>query len=134
MRRSLRRWGPAILQMALIFGASSIPNLQGLPAGVSDKTGHFVGYAILGVCVLHAVVADRWAGVTRRHAWQALAISSIYGMFDEFHQRFVPGRSPDVNDWIADTLGAGAAILVLLILAALNRRPAVGAGDSSRDQ
>ena len=35
-----------------------------------------------------------------------LFIVSIYGVSDEFHQYFVPGRSCDFLDWGADTLGA----------------------------
>lgn len=134
MRRPIWRWAPAILQMAVIFGASSIPNLQNLPGGVSDKTGHFVGYAILGACVLYGLASARWAGVTARHGWQALAVSSIYGASDEFHQRFVPGRSPDVNDWIADTLGAAAAIVVLLAVVALKRRSSAGRREPNQNR
>ncbi len=40
--------GPALLQMAAIFGASSIPDLTRLPGGISDHTGHFIGDALLG--------------------------------------------------------------------------------------
>lgn len=34
-----------------------------------------------------------------------LGIGAIYGMTDELHQMFVPGRSPDVLDWLADVFG-----------------------------
>lgn len=126
----LWRWGPAALQMTLIFGASSIANLQHLPGDVSDKTGHFVGYAILGACVLWALASARWANVNGARAWQALAFSSLYGVSDEFHQHFVPGRSPAIDDWMADTLGAASAILVVLLVARLRprRTGAAGAG------
>jgi len=43
-----------------------------------------------------------------------IAFSSLYGVSDEWHQAFVPGRSSDVWDWLADTVGAGLAVLVLL--------------------
>lgn len=121
MKRWSWRWGPAVLQMALIFVASSIPNLQRIPGDVSDKTAHFIAYAVLGVCLFYALAAGRWRGFRARHAWRALVLSSFYGASDEFHQHFVPGRSPDVHDWVADTLGAGLAILVLLLLAAITR-------------
>ena len=41
-----------------------------------------------------------------------------YGISDEFHQSFVPGRTPDVLDWLADTSGA---LLAALLLAWLSR-------------
>jgi VanZ family protein len=39
-----------------------------------------------------------------------LLVVSAYGASDEWHQSFVPGRSTDVRDWIADTIGAALAI------------------------
>ena len=36
----------------------------------------------------------------------SLIFSSLYGMSDEWHQSFVPGRMSDVADWVADTVGA----------------------------
>jgi len=41
----------------------------------------------------------------------ALAYYQTYGVSDEFHQRFVPGRSSDVYDLLADAEGAAAASL-----------------------
>ena len=43
--------------MAVIFIASSIPNLTHIPGDVSDKTAHFAAYAILGALMLRARVA-----------------------------------------------------------------------------
>jgi VanZ family protein len=114
-------WGPAVAQMVAIFVASSIPDLTELPGGVSDKTGHFIGYAILGTCVWRALAGARWRGFTTRGAALALLFSSVYGASDEYHQSFVHGRSPDVHDWVADTLGAAAAIAALMVVAAVVR-------------
>ena len=57
----------------------------------------------------------------------AVALASLYGATDEFHQSLVPGRDADVVDWVADTLGAaiGAALATAAIRAL--RRPR-GAG------
>ena len=43
--------------MALIFIASSIPNLTHLPGNMSDKTGHGIGYGLLGLVLLRALRA-----------------------------------------------------------------------------
>ena len=116
-------WGPALLQMVAIFVASSIPNLKQLPGDVSDHTGHFVGYAILGVLVLRACAGARWIGVTPRAAMRAWVICAVYGATDEFHQMFTAGRTPAVDDWIADATGAAAAVAAGLAMAAwLSRR------------
>ena len=44
--------------MAAIFIASSIPNLDRIPGGFSDKTAHFWAYAVLGAFALRAT----WPG------------------------------------------------------------------------
>jgi VanZ family protein len=46
-------------------------------------------------------------------AMASIAFSSLYGLSDEWHQSFVPGRSSDSMDWVADTLGASLAALLL---------------------
>jgi VanZ family protein len=107
--------------MAVIFAFSSIPNLTATPLDVTDHTGHFIGYAVLGTLAFRAVARGRWQGLTPRAAAIAWVLSAAYGITDEWHQGFVPGRSPAVDDWIADALGAAAAVLLLLATARLRR-------------
>jgi len=52
----------------------------------------------------------------------AVVLGSAYGLTDEIHQAFVPGRSADPRDWVADT--AGAVLGALLAVAYLRRREA----------
>jgi VanZ family protein len=40
-------------------------------------------------------------------------ITILYGAFDEIHQAFVPGRTPDKYDLLADSVGAVVAIVVV---------------------
>jgi hypothetical protein len=108
-------WGPAVAQMAAIFFLSSMATLPSLPGGLTSYTGHVIGYAILGACVLRALARATWQGVTTRTAWWAWVWSAAYGATDEIHQRFVPGRTATVDDWIADAVGAAIAIGALLI-------------------
>jgi VanZ family protein len=108
--RRLLLWGPVALQMFLIFGASSMSDPGPLPGNMSDKTGHFLGYALLGVLVLRALAGGRFAGITLRTAILAIVVSSAYGASDEFHQRYVAGRTPDVMDLLADACGSSAGV------------------------
>ncbi len=43
-----------------------------------------------------------------------MGIASFYGMTDEIHQYFVPGRSVEILDWLADTVGGGLGVLFYL--------------------
>jgi VanZ family protein len=65
-------------------------------------------------CILGWLIA---AALRRAHrltlpktALLAMLIASGYGVTDEFHQRFVPNRTCDVVDWVADTLGSSAGL------------------------
>ncbi len=48
-------------------------------------------------CIVRALVAARVRGVTARVAVAARLLAALYGVTDELHQRFVPGRR-DVDD------------------------------------
>ncbi len=108
-----------MLQLAIIFAASSIPNLRHIPGGISDKSGHSIGYAILGGLILRALAGGRLQGVTWKRVIAAIVLSTLYGVSDELHQLFVPGRSADPFDVLADTVGAtiGTSIGWLLSVA-----------------
>ena len=114
-------WGPVVFQMALIFAASSIPNLTKLPGGISDKSGHSIGYALLAALLLRAFAGGRFAGVTWRSAGAAIVLATLYGVSDEFHQMFVPGRSSDRYDVVADSIGATIAAVGGWLAAATRR-------------
>jgi VanZ family protein len=112
--------------MAVIFLLSSIPNLGPLPGGMSDKTGHFVGYAILGAAALRAFARGGWSGVTPMAARLAVLLAAAYGATDEFHQRFVPGRTSAFDDWAADVFGAVAVVALALVVGRLRSAGARG--------
>ena len=105
-------WGPVVLQMAVIFAASSIPNLGPLPGGVPASAGHSIGYALLGALLLRALARGRLSGVTWGRALAAIVLATLYGVSDEAHQSFVPGRTPDRFDVLADCVGAALAVML----------------------
>jgi VanZ family protein len=119
-------WAPVILQMAIIFGVSSMSK-PGVPGGLSNNTGHFIGYALLSVLFVRALAGGRVHGITWRLMLLAVLCATLYGVSDELHQALVPGRTPDPADVVVDALGAsaGAAMCRLLrvVSAAWKRRP-----------
>jgi VanZ family protein len=94
--------------MAAIFTVSSLSDVP-LPSGASDKSGHALAYAGLGVFVVRAFAGGLPRRVTPGVALAALALTIGYGASDEIHQAFVPGRTADVADLYADAGGAIAA-------------------------
>jgi VanZ family protein len=108
-RTAVARWSAVLAWMALIFALSSVSE-PGVPSGWT-MPGHAALYAVLGALAAEALRADRDA--TRVLAL-AVLLSSLYGMSDEIHQAFVPGRMPELVDWAVDTLGATVGAGALL--------------------
>jgi VanZ family protein len=111
----LFRWLPAIVLMLVIFLFSAQPS-ENLPDfewldRVVKKGGHMLGYALLAL-------AYWWAlGFRRDRRWQAWILALVYAATDEWHQSFVPGRSPSVWDvLIFDNLGALLALRLAGVL------------------
>lgn len=102
----LWRWGPALALMLLVFVVSSMPEPPSAPGGMSDTGAHGLAYGLLGALVLRALADARWSGVTLGRAAAAVLIATVYGVTDELHQWFVPGRVADVRDLTADAAGA----------------------------
>lgn len=103
--RILSTWGPAIGMMTIIFlvsGMSSPPTPTALP----DVGAHAMAYALLGASFLRGVADARWEQVTARTTTVAVLLTVAYGLSDEFHQSFVPGRTSEVSDLVADACGA----------------------------
>ena len=109
MTRRVRVWGPAWAMMVLIFVLSSMSGLGPVPGGVDDSVAHALEYAVLAALLLRGLAGARWRGVRVRAAGMAVLLATLYGVTDEAHQRFVPGRMADIADLIADAVGATAA-------------------------
>lgn len=98
------RFLPAASFAVFIFWLSGRPTLPTPPLAFEgmDKVAHALAYALLTFLMLlgDGVAASRW----RAWIWPVLAV--LYGLSDEIHQSFVPGRHPDLLDLLADAFGA----------------------------
>jgi VanZ family protein len=101
---TLRRAFWAVAIAGLIFAASSRSHVvsPGITR-IDDKFAHFAIYGLLATLVCRIGAGWRWAIV-------AFLLVALFGASDEWHQSYVPGRSTDFGDWIADTFGAALAI------------------------
>jgi len=108
----------ALAYAVLIVWLSSLSNpLPFLDAAwlSQDKLLHGTGYALLGALVAGALLRPgRRPGAV---VLAATLLVAAFGATDELHQAFVPGRSCDVHDWLADVGGAllGAALSVAFL-------------------
>ena len=106
IRSYLRVWGPVWAAMALIFAASAMSYLPSAAGALDDGLWHGVGYGLLAALVLRGLAAARWEAVTGRTALLAVVLATSYGVTDELHQWFVPGRTAEWSDLAADATGA----------------------------
>jgi VanZ family protein len=103
----------ALIWMAVIFylsHQSSLPTPELLPG--QDKLFHALAYGVLGSLLLMSCRLGK-DSYTKIQMNRSILIASLYGISDEIHQYFVPGREADVMDWVADTLGALMAVLAI---------------------
>jgi len=78
-----------------------------------DKLLHLVEYAILGYLVARAAKNSSSLRLRANFRIFAVAFAVIYGLSDELHQYFVPGREVEILDVLAD--GAGAFLGQILV-------------------
>ncbi|MEK7217385.1 MAG: VanZ family protein [Chloroflexota bacterium] len=100
--------------MALIYWLSSQPELPTLaPAGYEQALttlAHLGEYGVLGALGWWAAGVHPPRASAR--ALLLLALATVYGLSDEWHQSFVPGRTAESYDVVVD--GAGAALGLLI--------------------
>lgn len=92
---------------ALIFVISSFPMHVSLERG-ADKTLHVIEYSILGFLTLGCFKNRNLLPILIF----AILISSLYGISDEIHQHFVPGREFSILDIVANSIGSLFGVLI----------------------
>lgn len=69
-----------------------------------DKVVHTAAYFIMGVLAWRFF--NDYFNKQSTVFIVSICFCSLYGISDEWHQSMVPGRTPDIWDWLVDTLGA----------------------------
>lgn len=148
IRPFLKSWLPVLVWMALIFTASSdthsyerssrliAPLLYWLfphiSAGTVDrvvfiarKCAHLTEYSVFALLLWRAIRRPQknhprpW---NWREARLTLLLVMLYAASDEFHQVFVPTRTPALHDVMIDTLGGAAGLFALWLLGRWQKR------------
>ena len=116
------RFLPALACMGVIFALShqsKLPEVPSISGQLVSALGHFTVYFALAVLIWWALGAFDIPG------WQrvglAFSIAFLYGISDEWHQSFIPGRTPDWRDNLTDAIGAACGLWVVTRLARSDR-------------
>lgn len=113
--QTLAAWAPAVVWAGVIFFLSgrSDPDVPGWTPPGADKVAHLALYAVLGATLARAWL--RTVAPGRGH-WVPLLMGVLFGLSDEWHQSFVPGRRPSAGDVLADILGLACGYVAALHL------------------
>ncbi len=123
----LRALLPALALMAAITWSSSIPGevdretgvLTDLLAWVDPGVQNLVHLPVFALLALLLARAGYAAGQrTARAGTAAIAITVLFGLADEWHQAFVPGRYSTATDVLLDALGAAIGVVIAHLLRA----------------
>jgi VanZ family protein len=101
----------------LILIISSIPDLSPpeLSFEFQDKLYHFIEYGVFSVLLFFSLLNSSRDFFRKNVLVISIFIGASYAIIDEIHQRFIPGRSADILDFVADFLGVALIQIVFWI-------------------
>ncbi len=118
-------WAPVALYAAGVSYLSHQPTLP-VPYHPPDWLLHGVEFAGLAALVVRALGA--WpGGLAPPAAAVVLTGCAVFGVLDEAHQSFVPGRHASARDVAADTVGSGLVVAAATLRRATRRAGGAGA-------
>jgi VanZ family protein len=117
LRRQKAVIAALVLYWPTLFVLAHIPVPQVIrKAHMYDKSLHLLAYMILTFLLWSAIKPLETVRWRRAAVWCLLGVVAVYGVCDEVLQHFVADRSMDPRDFVADILGAVAALGMLTVL------------------
>jgi VanZ family protein len=83
-----------------------------------DKVAHLMEYSLFGLLVGRAIRFTMTGSSRVVMSVAAISFGSAIGLLDELYQRFVPGRSSDVFDWLTDVTAVTLAVVITQVVTA----------------
>lgn len=102
---------PVVMYAGLIFLLSSLSPFPDdrIPFVGYDKLAHLVEYFLFGILIYRWFSNARPPRIGRHAALLTVLLGLCYGVSDEWHQSFIPGRVASAWDVLFDTLGVVTA-------------------------
>lgn len=117
-------WLPFIIWVLVIYSFSSSPTVKTSEIHWEDfvvkKTAHVIEYFIFSLLLYRGLINSK---VRFEKAINIAIVGAfIYGLTDEWHQSFTPGREPRLRDVLIDTAGAILFICLLRDIILKNKK------------
>lgn len=105
--------------VAFLWGTSSVTPRARPPSVVRDflhNGAHVVAFGGLAAAILLSRSLPTLVGATASRVWPRLSVglAIAYGVVDELHQSYVPGRVCSFGDLLSDASGATFAVVAVL--------------------
>ena len=101
------------IYVMMIAAVSHIPSALLGHIDLWDKIAHLLEYIPLGILVTGSLTCRTNSPHYKSIFVSSLCILAIFGMADEAHQFFVPGRNVSLGDVTADILGGSIGALLV---------------------
>jgi len=98
----------------LLSAQSKLPIPETVSFPGLDKFLHACAFGSLAFTLSYWFSTDKWLGEPLKYCTIVCCIVACYGISDEIHQIFVPGRDASLYDWFADCTGAVLAVCLRL--------------------
>ncbi len=105
---------------ALIFFGTHIPKASMPNLNASDKVYHCGAFMGLAFLLCWAIPSSRFS--LNKILILTASIALVYAVLDEWTQQFIPGRTCDIWDVAADSVGVALGLLAYAIARPLIRR------------
>lgn len=108
---------PLLVASAGIFYFSSLPQPPFVLTSFQwqDKVLHLAAYFAYGITIALAIHVHQSISSKKKMTLIGF-IGFLYALSDEFHQSFVPGRTSELGDIIADWIGVISAIMLYRLI------------------
>lgn len=127
--RFLYYWLPVLGLAAIIFYQSNHATPNVLPHYRHlDKFLHALVFGVLSALICRAFNSlPRWRDRTLPLMAAATFLAAVYGLSDEWHQSYIPQRSSEMADFVADLVGSSLGCLIYLWITIRRKRRPVAA-------
>jgi len=120
-RHNKLSWTITIIIAVMIFYISSIEFESGVPGGginIYAILYHIIAFFFLALFLSISMVKGKSTGLF----FLVIILTITYGISDELHQFFVPGRNTSVSDVLLDSVGIVFAIISYFIYIEYRKR------------
>ena len=104
----LSAWAPVLVWAIVIFSFSALPTSPVAEIHWQDfiikKSAHIIEYGVFAILLYRAFIMSNLK--KKKAILYAFLIAVLYGVTDEYHQSYTPGRDPKVRDIFFDSFGA----------------------------